>query len=160
MKCGTIKLTLLVMSPIASFDTVETLEQLNYSFIYNFKKLHPDIPAFPKLHYLIHMPQQILNFGPGRNHMCTRMEAKHSLFKNKKWRNFKSLPLSIALHHQRWMCLRQSGYAGEKSHVYLYAGDEVSTGCEVYFQDLPNAIREKMLHHQDDQNSSDCLPDS
>lgn len=149
-----LKITLLVMSPFASFDTVETLEQLIYSFNYNFQKLHPEIPPFPKLHYLIHIPKQILNFGPGRSHMCTRLEAKHSFFKNKKWRNFKSLPLSIALHHQRWMCLRQCGYAGEKSHVYLYAGDEVSSGCEVAFHNLPLVVGEKMQM----QNQEDLIP--
>lgn len=86
--------------------------------------------------------------------MCTRLEAKHSLFKNKKWRNFKCLPLSIALHHQRWMCLRQCGYAGEKSHVYLYAGDEVSSGCEVVFHNLPLVIGEKMQM----QSQEDLIP--
>lgn len=86
--------------------------------------------------------------------MCTILEAKHSLFKNKKWRNFKCLPLSIALHHQRWMCLRQCGYAGEKSHVYLYAGDEVSSGCEVVFHNLPLVIGEKMQM----QSQEDLIP--
>lgn len=68
-----------------------------------------------------------------------------------KWRNFKCLPLSIALHQQRWMCLRQCGYAGEKSHFYLYAGDEVSSGCEVASHNLPLVIGEKMqMQSQED----------
>lgn len=87
------RITLLITSPYASIETVETLEQVIYSYLYNFMKLHPEVPMFPKLHYLVHLPRQILQFGPGRSHMCTRLEGKHGLFKNKKWINFKSLSL-------------------------------------------------------------------
>lgn len=75
-----------------------------YSSLYNFMKLHREVPVFPKLHYLVHLSGQILQFGSGRSHMCTR----HGLLKNK------SLSLSVALHHQRWMCLRQCGFGSEK----------------------------------------------
>lgn len=61
-------------------------------------KLHREV-LFPKLHYLVHLSRQILQFGSGR---------RHGLFKNK------SLSLSVALHHQRWMCLRQCGFGSEK----------------------------------------------
>lgn len=144
-----LRITLLITSPYASIETIETLEQVIYSYLYNFMKLHPEVPMFPKLHYLVHLPRQILQFGPGRSHMCTRLEGKHGLFKNKKWRNFKSLSLSVALHHQRWMCLRQCGFGSEKSHVYMYGGDEVSYGCEIYTQELSMSVREELEQVQE-----------
>lgn len=144
-----LRITLLITSPYASIETIETLEQVIYSYLYNFMKLHPEVPMFPKLHYLVHLPRQILQFGPGRSHMCTRLEGKHGLFKNKKWRNFKSLSLSLALHHQRWMCLRQCGFGSEKSHVYMYGGDEVSYGCEIFTQELSMSVREELEQVQE-----------
>lgn len=101
-----LRIPLLIISPYVSIETVlvETLKQVIYSSLYNFMKLHREVPVFPKLHYLVHLSGQILQFGSGRSHMCTR----HGLFKNK------SVSLSVALHHQRWMCLRQCGFGSEK----------------------------------------------
>lgn len=101
-----LRIPLLIISPYVSIETVlvETLKQVIYSSLYNFMKLHREVPVFPKLHYLVHLSGQILQFGSGRSHMCTR----HGLFKNK------SLSLSVALHHQRWMRLRQCGFGSEK----------------------------------------------
>ncbi|XP_062578360.1 uncharacterized protein LOC134240278 isoform X1 [Saccostrea cucullata] len=141
-----LKITLLVISPVASSNTIMSLRQLIYSHNYSFRKLYPEILFTPKLHYLIHFPDQILKFGPARNHWCMRMEAKHGLFKNKKWKNFKDLPLSVALHHQRWMCLQQCGSNG-KTEVYLYTGDSVSYGVEKHVQELSDTVRNTLRIH-------------
>lgn len=143
-----LKITLLVISPIASDETIASLKQLIHDHNSNFSKLYPDIQFTPKLHYLCHFPNQILQFGPGRNHWCVRMEAKHSLFKNKKWKNFKSLPLSVASYHQQWMCLRQLSVQNGKSEVYLYSGDSVSVGSSLKFADLCDGMKDTIRRNE------------
>ena len=49
-----LKITLLVMYPIASMETVQTLKQLIFTHNYYFLKSYPEIPITPKLHYLTH----------------------------------------------------------------------------------------------------------
>ena len=65
------------------------------------------IPLIPKMHYIIHYPEQILRFGPLINSWNMRHEAKLNLCKQVgKFGNFKNICLSIAMKHQRWMCLQ------------------------------------------------------
>lgn len=56
----------------------------------------------PKQHYLVHIPSQILMFGPLISAWCMRFEAKHSFFKDisRKVKNFKNLPYTLAMRHQ------------------------------------------------------------
>ena len=143
-----LKITFLVTSPVASGETIASLQQLIYDHNSQFALLYPDIQFTPKLHYLCHFPNQIRMFGPGRNHWCVRMEAKHSLFKNKKWRNFKSLPLSLATYHQQWMCLHQIDLDDEKSEVYLYPGDVVGVGSTVNFIDLKDVVKDTIEENE------------
>lgn len=136
-----IKITRLVISPISSSDTIDSLYVLIQEHNRNFKIIYPDVDFTPKLHFMGHLPNQIRKFGPGRNHWCTRFEAKHNLFKSKKWRNFRAIEKSVAIHHQRWMCLQQSTSGRKKSEVYLYQGDTVSEGVTVSENDLPCNVR-------------------
>eukprot|EP00733_Pompholyxophrys_punicea_P000813 Pompholyxophrys_punicea_v1_NODE_302_length_2323_cov_4.263228.p1 type:complete len:570 gc:universal NODE_302_length_2323_cov_4.263228:2225-516(-) len=46
-----------------------------------FKNLYPDESITPKLHYYIHLPTTIRNYGPLLNIWCIRFEAKHRKFK-------------------------------------------------------------------------------
>lgn len=66
-----LRIPLLIISPYVSIETVlvETLKQVIYSSLYNFMKLHREVPVFPKLHYLVHLSRQILQFGSGRSHV-------------------------------------------------------------------------------------------
>jgi hypothetical protein len=138
-----IQITHLVISPIASEETVEKLNQLIYEHNFHFKSLYPDCPFTPKLHYLSHFADQIFNFGPGRNHWCTRLEAKHGFIKARKWKNFKAIDKSVAVYHQRWMCLQQSSNGQYGSEVYLYGGDHVSLGKTIEIEDISiNAKRD------------------
>lgn len=56
----------------------------------------------PKQHYLVHLPSQLLMFGPLIRTWCMRFEAKHAYFKDiaRRLKNFKNLPLSLAKRHQ------------------------------------------------------------
>ena len=57
----------------------------------------------PKQHYLVHLPSQMLKFGPLIRCWCMRFEGKHAYFKDlaKKIRNFKNLPYSLATRNQQ-----------------------------------------------------------
>lgn len=144
-----VQITALVISPLASQKSIATLKQLIFSHNYNFKKLFPHVNFTPKLHYLTHFPRQIILFGPARNHWCMRFEAKHGLFKMKKWRSFKSLEKSVALYHQRWMCLQQSGVGNGKSETYLYKGDVVREGIVIPVDLTPCEIKNYIQEHFD-----------
>ena len=56
----------------------------------------------PKQHYLIHVPSQILKFGPLVRAWAMRFEAKHQQFKKipKITKNFKNLPKTLSERHQ------------------------------------------------------------
>jgi len=56
---------------------MQMLEVLTAVHNAEFCKLHADESFRPKLHYLIHYPDQMLNFGPLRNHWCMRFESKN-----------------------------------------------------------------------------------
>ena len=86
-----IQITHLVISPIAS---IETVEKLIHEHHFHFKSLYPDRAFTPILHYLSHFADQIFNFGPGRNHWCTRLEAKHGFIK--------ALPENISSQKNRY----------------------------------------------------------
>ena len=116
-----LKIMLLLISPVVSERTVQSLEVLIASHNDAYCKLYPDEPFRPKFHYLVHYPSQIVNFGPSRNHWCMRYESKNGFFKQKRWFNFKNLPYSLAKYHQEWMCLNMQGSC-------VYDGDEVREG--------------------------------
>lgn len=121
----------LCFSPVASERTYNSLMQLIGEHHKSFKQLYPDQSFTPKLHYMVHFPKQLYLFGPLRHHSCMRMEAKHGLFKARKWRNFKAIAKSVSEYHQRWLCLQQIQASGFKSETYLYCGDEVKVGTSI-----------------------------
>ena len=126
-----LQITTLCLSPVTSERTYSTMMYLIACHNKTFLELYPSNSFTPKLHYMIHFPKQMILFGPLRNHWCMRLEAKHSLFKRRRWFNFKSIAKSIADYHQRWMCLQQIQTSGEPSETYLYCGDEVKEGQTV-----------------------------
>lgn len=71
----------------------------------------------PKLHSLIHFPDQIRQFGAPRYSWCFRYESKNAPFKKIMRRNcnFRNVPWSMASHHQKLVGLDistdgESGY--------------------------------------------------
>ena len=132
-----LQIMLLCLSPVVSERTVQMLEVLIAVHNAEFCKLHADESFSPKLHYLIHYPDQMLNFGPLRNHWCMRFESKHGFFKQKRWFNFRNVALSLATYHQQWMCLQMLGLDGAPSETYLYEGDEIKEGCSISSEALP-----------------------
>ena len=60
----------------------------------------------PKQHYLVHLPTQMMMFGPLLRTWCMRFEAKHAYFKDivGRLKNFKNLPLTLTKRHQQMEC--------------------------------------------------------
>ena len=58
------KITITAFSPYADKTTVGELEQLMYSYCSEFPKLYLGVSIKLKLHYMLHLPQQLLKFGP------------------------------------------------------------------------------------------------
>lgn len=131
------QIAMLCISPIVSENTVVLLRQLIATHNQCFRHLYPDIIFTPKMHYMVHFPKQLYEFGPGRQHWCMRFEAKNGEQKLKKWKNFKCLPKSIATRHQRRMLLYQTNAIGRRNESYLYEGDEVTEGKPTTFQGQP-----------------------
>ena len=102
-----LQIQMMCTSPVATVCTVRSLEIAIAKHNSLFQDLYPDASYIPKLHYLVHLPKQILQFGPARNHWCMRMEAKNGFFKRKKLKNTKNVLKSVAAAHQQWMCCLQ-----------------------------------------------------
>uniref|UniRef100_A0A1X7T9Z5 Uncharacterized protein n=1 Tax=Amphimedon queenslandica TaxID=400682 RepID=A0A1X7T9Z5_AMPQE len=95
-----------VFGPVTSEDVVPYLKDLIREHHENFCQLYPNASIIPKIHYIIHLPEWLLNFGPASRYLCMRFEAKHSYFKSLAHRIkcFKNIEKTLAEHHQNLMC--------------------------------------------------------
>lgn len=136
-----IQITFICTTPYVSAETTEDLRNLIESHNTQFTKEYPKTSVPPKMHFLVHIVKQIIMFGPAKFQWCMRFEAKHAFFKNKKWRCFKNLPLSMARFHQKWLCGQMISPLGTFSDNFLYAGDEVSEGNEMVLDEMMDAYK-------------------
>lgn len=67
-------------------------------------------------------------FGPLRQHWCMRFESKNAQIKSFVSRCFRNVPLSVAIHHQQWMCYQLLTQPGQDNSNFLYAGDIIISG--------------------------------
>ena len=57
-----------------------------------------------------------------------RYESKNAQIKRFISRCFKNVPLSVAIHHQQWMCYQLATRPGQDTSNFLYSGDEITSG--------------------------------
>ena len=88
-------------------------QKITYNLILNLKRIVKEhliifketygARILPKQHYLVHLPTQMMMFGPLIRTWCMRFEAKHAYFKDimRRTKNFKNLPLSLAKRHRQ-----------------------------------------------------------
>lgn len=69
-------------SPVVSRESILELQDAIESHLKKFKELFPNVNITPKMHYLIHIPEQMLKLGPLVRHSCLRFEARHRYFKD------------------------------------------------------------------------------
>jgi len=123
-----LQITFLATCPYATADTAGQLSQLITTHHTLFREHYPKAAVTPKMHYLIHLPLQLMKFGPLRHHWCMRFEAKHAFFKSFNLKCFKNIPKTLAKKHQLWMCHKQLGTLGSRNRNFLYDGDTVCEG--------------------------------
>ena len=117
-----------------SLETIVYLKNAIKNHLLLFKNAFPDAPIIPKQYFLVHIPSQILKFGPLIRSWCMRFEGKHAYFKDlaKKIKNFKNIPYSLAQKNKKVVCAEHMSMAmarsvhclitklhSEKTRVYL-----------------------------------------
>ena len=141
-----IAIVTLCCSPYSTIDTAGELQVLVEGYLHEFKQLYPNTALKPKHHFLLHLPTQILRFGPLRNHWLFRFEAKNNSFKNFKIHNFINLPFSLAKYHQMSSCYSLMTSDSEKSDNYLYSGDIVKEGSTINFSEMYPGLVEEFVN--------------
>ncbi|XP_006814527.1 uncharacterized protein LOC102801076, partial [Saccoglossus kowalevskii] len=131
-----VQIVLFCTSSYCTRDTAMYLKNLIAEYLYNFKSLYPKASFIPKMHYMVHLPTQMLMYGPLRHHWCMRFEGKNGYFTNKRYKNFRNIPLTLASRHQMYMAYMQAGHEGGRSSSFLYAGDKVGSGVEITFGEV------------------------
>ena len=102
------KIVDIVLCPLASENTSSSLGFLIKEHQIAFMALYP-AHFIPKMHFLLHYPAQILQLGPLVRTWTIRYEAKLNFFKQASTTSgYKNITLSLANHHQRWMCYEMS----------------------------------------------------
>ena len=130
------KIATAAFSPYADKTEAGELEQLMYSYCKNFVWLHPGISFKPKMHYMLHLPKQILKFGPLCYQNTMRFESKHSWFKDFRWKNFINLPYSLSEKHQLNLAHNMTNVEGHSSRRFVYKGDLIKQGKSIGIREL------------------------
>ena len=92
----------IVYAPLLSVNTVDHLKFLISRHLMEFRNLY-DKDLIPKMHYLLHIPRQILLFGPPCRWSCLHEEAKHKRMKEEARKsNFSSVSKTLAQNHQKY----------------------------------------------------------
>jgi len=95
-----LRIVILCTSTYSSVETADLLQVIIAEYLHEFQRLYPQASFTPKMHYLIHLPDQMIRYGPLRHLWCMRFEGKNGFFKAKKWINFTNVPYSLAWYHQ------------------------------------------------------------
>ena len=162
---GCMKITIAAFSPYTDETMVGELEQLMYSYCTEFHKLYPGMSIKPKMHYMLHLPQQIIKFGPLHHQNTMRFEAKHGWFKDYRWKNFMNLPLSLAEKHQLYLANNMTMTEGYPNSMFVYKGDVVKEGDSVtpaeiddtILNAIPPQFNDVTLFYKTDKVEIDCL---
>lgn len=131
---------------------VQKLKDLIKEHHSKFIVLYPD-KMVPKFHFLVHLPDIILRFGPPRSYWCMRFEAKNKFFKQLVNGNFKNIPFTLAYEHQLWMCHQLHSSKGKNN--FLYRGDEVRGESTIDFS--TSDFFKDLVSHLQVQLSVPCL---
>lgn len=75
-------------------DDAAYLQALISDHHHEFCHLYPDESVIPKMHFMVHMPRLMIQYGPLVRHWTMRYEVKHSYFKKlaQSMGNFINLP--------------------------------------------------------------------
>lgn len=145
---GMCQLVLAITSPYSAVDTSGELEVLVNWYCTQYKLLYPFARVYPKMHFLVHCVSELAALGPGANLSCLKFEAKHGYFKDKRWKNFKNVPLSMGRMHQKSLVNSMVTADGKMSSNFVYKGDIVGEGerktLDMFPIDIQRALQAKI----------------
>ena len=100
----------IVLCPTVTESLSSSLKLTVKEYLLKFFQLYGIAAFIPKLHFLIHYPEQMLQVGPMVRTWTMRHEAKLNFLKQASHlANFKNITYSLANRHQRWMCYENAG---------------------------------------------------
>lgn len=133
------RIVTIAFSPTATVDTCGELEVLVGHYLSHFNKVYPNKMKTPKMHFCLHFINQ-LEMGPLKYASVIRMEAKHNFWKQNSWKNFRNMPLSIAVKHQKNLCFE---LGDSQNSTFLSRVDEMKEEGKFVFDDAyPNLRHE------------------
>ena len=110
----------IILSPVLTETHCSSLKLLIEEHHSKFVSIYGCGSLIPKMHFLVHYPEQIRLLGPLVHTWTMRYEAKLNFFKqSSRLSNFKNIAYSVATSHQRWICYqRASGSLVERACEY------------------------------------------
>jgi hypothetical protein len=100
-----LKICEICTAPALSEDSAAYVELLIVEHHSQFTRLYPSASIIPKMHFMVHYPQQIINFGPLIHTWTMRHEAKLRIIKRAaRISNFKNVCQTVAKRHQHLLC--------------------------------------------------------
>ena len=125
----------IVLCPIVTKNLCSSLKLLIKEHHELFVCLYGAGALIPKMHFLIHYPDQIEAVGPMVCTWTIRHEAKLNFFKKaSRLLNYKNVALSLAFRHQRWFCYEMA--TGNLVDAPLEIGPpECGSGITVFKQE-------------------------
>lgn len=100
-----LKICEICVAPMLSADTAAYIEVLIEEHHTMFKSLYEDASIIPKMHFMVHFAEQILNYGPLIHTWTMRHEAKLRIIKRAaRVSNYKNVCQTVAKRHQHLSC--------------------------------------------------------
>lgn len=141
-----LQITLIVQicfSPVTSVTRIHELQDVIELHLRSFKDLFPTVNITPKMHYMIHIPDQMLRLGPLVRHSCMRFEARHRYFKDiAPLQNFKNICLSLAERYQLDDCANLSN--DNPNHHPLFQMEKEHAPTKKLERDALTAFHQRM----------------
>ena len=99
-----IKILQICLAPVVTDSLVAFLRVLIEEHHHSFCEIYANESFIPKLHFMVHYPNQIIRHGPLICSWTMRHEGKLNFFKQaSKSSNFKNITLTLVKRHQLWL---------------------------------------------------------
>ena len=136
-----LKIVDMCVAPLISLDNCGVLKVLIEEHHTMFTDLYPGWSLIPKMHFMLHYPEQIMALGPLVRSWTMRHEAKLHLLKCAgKCSNFKNISQTISERHQRLMC-----YDFASGRILHYPNEcGPSNKSSMTLQDEPSYLKDKI----------------
>ncbi|KAM7313614.1 hypothetical protein ISCGN_003467 [Ixodes scapularis] len=133
------EITDMVLAPQVPVDFLPYLRDRIQAVLRAFSELYTSAALTPKLHYLVHYPRLIQEYGPLQQYWCMKFESKHEYFKNVASKT--NIPKSLSSRHQ----LLQS----YELHTYILEKQACASGLkEVDPTELHSCAQSLISHGQ------------